>query len=240
MGGPLAEHLVRVGCENIVICDNDKYEVSNLNRQLCTREDLGKYKLDVLENFLLKINTEINLKKFYKVSENNISEILEGVKVLTLLLDDPIASIIISRECLKKRIPVLESWTVPYLCAWWFTENSVDYETCYGLETRNLSIKEIESTDSLFLDLKKKIFLKLLKFPNIQDRYNREQGTVEAMISGNLSGRSFAPMVRIMASYISFEVIFAGLLKLKKMILAPNVIGYDYFRMKSFEFSFLK
>ena len=83
------------------------------------------------------------------------------------------------------------------------------------------------------------MFTKLLKFPKIQNRYNREQGAVEGMLSGKLSGRSFIPFVRMAASYVTFEVIFSGLLKLKKMILAPNVVGYDYFEMKNFEFSFL-
>ena len=237
MGGPLADQLVRAGCEKLIICDNDRYEESNLNRQLCTREDLGKNKVDVLENFLLKINSEIDIKKFYEVSENNVSKLLKNTKIATLLLDDPIASILISRECLKKKIPMLESWTVPYLCAWWFTENSVDYETCYGFDTHNMSINQIINTE---LNLKKEMFQKLLKFPRIRKRYDREQGAVNGMLSGNLAGRSFAPFVRLMASYIAVEVIFTGVLKLKKMNLAPIVIGFDYFDMKPFEFNFLK
>ncbi|MBD3212413.1 MAG: hypothetical protein GF311_07380, partial [Candidatus Lokiarchaeota archaeon] len=41
LGGTLTEQLVRVGCQNIVICDKDIYDITNLNRQLCTENDIG-------------------------------------------------------------------------------------------------------------------------------------------------------------------------------------------------------
>jgi len=59
------------------------------------------------------------------------------------------------------------------------------------------------------------------------------------MISGKLTLVSLAPIVRMIASYLAFEVIFSGILKVKKMILAPQIIGYDYLRMKPIRFSFL-
>jgi len=43
LGGPLAENLVRSGCQDLVICDFDVFDESNLNRQICTTEDLGSF-----------------------------------------------------------------------------------------------------------------------------------------------------------------------------------------------------
>ncbi len=237
MGGPLAEQLVRSGFEHIVICDNDKFEESNLNRQSCTRDDLGKYKVDVIEDLIKKINPNVQIKKFYEVNASNISQILEDVEIVTLLLDDPLASILISRACLERGIPMLESWCIPYLWAWWFTPDNIDYETCYGFDTHNLSINEMKKLDKNEQNLKNQFFKTLLNFPNIRNRFDREKHTVEGMLTGKLTLRSFAPIVRITASYIAIEVIFSGILKIKKMILAPNVIAYDYFDMKLFDFS---
>ena len=76
-------------------------------------------------------------------------------------------------------------------------------------------------------------------FPGINEIYNREIGVIESMSLGKLALRSFAPIVRMMASYLAFEIIYAGILKLKLMILAPQVIGYDYIRMKPIKFSFI-
>ncbi len=238
LGGSIVEQLVRSGCEQIVICDNDKFELSNLNRQLCTREDLGKYKVDVIENFLIKVNPEITFQKYYKVNKKNISKILENISIVVLALDDPIASILISRECLKKNIPMLESWGIPYLCAWWFTSDSLDYEKCYGLETQTMDIEEIKNSEKTLLGVKKAFLNKLIKFPGIKERYNREKGVLDNMIHGKIPLVSLAPIVRMIASYLAFEIIFSGILKIKKMILAPKIVGYDYLRMEPFEFNF--
>ena len=79
---------------------------------------------------------------------------------------------------------------------------------------------------------------KLLLFPNIKECFDREKGTVEALLSGKIPSISLAPIVRIAASYLSFEVIYSGILNLKSMVLAPKIIGYDYFRMRPFEINF--
>jgi len=235
LGGPLVEQLVRTGFESITICDNERFEDSNLNRQVCTKKDIGKFKVDVIEKFLYKINSDVQIKKFYKVNEKNISEVLENISVVALTLDDPITSIIISRECFNKKIPLLESWAIPYLCAWWFTSSSVDYETCYEFDTQNMTIEEIRQSEKTLLNLKKASFSKLLLFPNIKERFDREKGILEALLSGSIPSISLAPIVRMTASYLSFEIIFSGILNLKSMVLAPKIIGYDYFKMISFD-----
>jgi len=238
LGGPLVEQLVRAGCEKFVLCDNDKFEESNLNRQLCTREDIGKYKVDTIENFLKKINPEIEIHKYYKTNAKKVSESLENINILALTLDDPIISILISRECLKSNIAMIESWGFPYVCAWWFTKDSKSYENCYGLSTQNKSIQEITKSKKLQLSIKKSLISKVFQFPGLQESCDREPGAVNGMILGKLPLRSFAPMVRMTAAYLAFEIIFAGILRIKEMILAPKIIGFDYLRMKSFKFSF--
>ncbi|MFX1495747.1 MAG: ThiF family adenylyltransferase [Promethearchaeota archaeon] len=239
LGGPLTEQLVRIGCENLLICDNEKFEVSNLNRQLCTRKDIGKYKVDVIEKFLKDINPEIDIKKFKEINTNNISNTLNNISNVALTLDDPIISILITRECIRKKIPVLESWAIPYLCAWWFTEKAMDYETFYGLKTHKISIQEIFSSRDLVIEIRKAFFNKLKKFPGIIEKFDREKGALKELFSGRIPSISFAPIVRMSASYLAYEIIFTGVLKVKEMILAPNIIGYDYFKMEPLNFSLI-
>jgi hypothetical protein len=238
LGGPLVEQLIRMGCENLKICDNEKHEESNLNRQICTRKDLDYYKVDHLKNYAEKINPEVKIHKFYNINEENINDILKSTKIACLTLDDPIVSILISRACRKNKIPIIEAWAIPYLCTWWFNQKSIDYETCYGLKTKDMTITQMIKSKKVSSGIKKAILTKLLQFPDIKDFYDREKGTVEQMLSGLLTLRSLAPIVRINASFIAFDIIYAGILKLKPKILAPNVNGYDYFRMKPIEFKF--
>ena len=82
LGGPLAENLVRAGCQDLVICDFDFFDESNLNRQICTIEDVGKRKIDVMETFLRKIDPEVAIKKFFKITENNIDKVLEDLSTI--------------------------------------------------------------------------------------------------------------------------------------------------------------
>ncbi|TXT63107.1 MAG: hypothetical protein BAJALOKI3v1_430003 [Promethearchaeota archaeon] len=229
VGGSLTEQLARIGCQNIVICDNDLYEESNLNRQLCTTEELGKYKVDHLESHLKAIDPQMNVSKWKNIASHNIDIILENANIVCLSLDDPIASIIIARKCREKQIPMVESWGIPYLWAWWFTSDSISYEECFNTDTTTLSIEELEENEmSVYTDL----FPKLLQFPGIEEMYDRKEGIIEQILQGERSFPSMASFVHLTASYLATEIIFAGILNMKKKVLAPNVVGYDYIRMQ--------
>ena len=235
LGGSLADQLVRCGCENIVICDNDKFEESNLNRQVCTREGLGSFKVDIVEKFLKLINPDVIVNKFYEVNEKNIQSILKDVKIVALTLDDPFLSILIARECLKKKVPIIETYAIPYLCCWWFTSESVSFETFYNLQTENMSYNDIARSKVIQKEIKAAILVKLTELPKIADFFNREKGVFNAMLSGEIPLVSLAPVVRLSASYLAFEIIYSGLLKIKKKILAPEITGFDYLRMQLFK-----
>ena len=233
LGGPLAENLVRAGCQNLVICDFDFFDESNLNRQICTIEDIGKRKIDVMETFLRKIDPEVSIKRFFKITESNIDAVLEGVEVVALTLDDPATSIFIARECRKRAIPIIESWGVPFLFTWWFTPDSVDYENCYGLETYHYSYSELSNIKKeINLATHQSLLPKVFTMPGVREKYDREQGAFEEMMTGNIGARSFAPFVRITSDFLSVDVIFSGILNLKPKILAPNLKGFDYINME--------
>lgn len=233
IGGPLTDQLVRVGCQNIVICDNDRYDETNLNRQLCIREDLGKYKVEHIREHLLNIDSELSIDDYRHMSNKTIDIILNEVSIVCLSLDDPIASVLIARKCRKKNIPMVESWGIPYLWAWWFTQNSIEYESCYNMNTKALSDIELENAN---LESHRELLPKLIQFPGFREIYNRQDTYFEKMVKGEIPYRSFAPFVHLTASYLATEIIFAGILDVKEKILAPNVLGYDYIRMKPLKF----
>ncbi|TXT60855.1 MAG: hypothetical protein BAJALOKI2v1_70007 [Promethearchaeota archaeon] len=76
-----------------------------------------------------------------------------------------------------------------------------------------------------------------MRFPGFKERLDREPGMLDKMLSGQIGLRSLGPIVRLSASYLTFEVIFPGILEIKPKILAPNVIGYDYFTMQPLSFT---
>jgi hypothetical protein len=236
LGGPLVEQLVRSGCEDIIIADRDTFDISNLNRQICDMQDLGKSKIDVLASKMKGINPNVKISKIPHIHTRNIDEILEDVSIVTLTLDDPITSILVARRSYEMGIPMLETWAVPYLCAWWFTPNNLSYEKCYNLNTQDLTIEKMKNSDEIQLNITKSLIPKIMQFPGFRERLDRESGTLDKMLSGQIGLRSFGPIVRMSASYLAFEVIFSGILEVKPRILAPNVIGYDYYTMKPIKF----
>ncbi|GAI71195.1 unnamed protein product, partial [marine sediment metagenome] len=204
LGGPLAENLVRAGCQNLVICDFDVFDESNLNRQICTIKDIGKRKIDIMETFLRKIDSEVNIKKYFKITERNIDSVLEGVKIVALTLDDPATSIFIARECRKRGIPMVESWGVPFLFTWWFTPDSVDYENCYGLDTYHYNYSELANLKKEVNFVTHQVLLpKVFRIPGVREKYDREHGAFEMMMTGKIGARSFAPFVRLTSDFLS-------------------------------------
>jgi tRNA A37 threonylcarbamoyladenosine dehydratase len=233
LGGPLVENLVRAGCQDVVICDFDVFDESNLNRQICTTEDIGKRKIDVVAEFLYKIDPEVTINKFFKITQDNIDTVLEGVRVVALTLDDPATSIFIAREARKHGIPMIESWGVPFLFTWWFAPESVSYEDCYGLNTKHLSFSELDYLKKgINLATYQALLPKVFSMPGVREKYDREPGAFEEMMSGNIGARSFAPFVRITADFLSVDVIFSGILGIKPKNLAPRLKGFDYINME--------
>ncbi|MFX1556760.1 MAG: ThiF family adenylyltransferase [Promethearchaeota archaeon] len=238
LGGSLTEQLVRAGCQNLVIADYDIFDESNLNRQICTLEDIGKNKIDIVEERLKNIDPEMNITKTLEINLSNISLLLNEVSAVALSLDDPITSILIARECRKRNIPMVESWGVPFLFSWWFTKESIDYESCYNLNTHHLSFNQMYGMkqDSDFQTYK--AFLPhVFRIPGVKESYDREPGAFEQMMTGEIGARSFAPFVRLSANYIAIDIIFAGILQIKPKVLAPNIVGFDYMRLKFFNAS---
>ncbi|MFX0059334.1 MAG: ThiF family adenylyltransferase [Candidatus Hodarchaeota archaeon] len=238
LGGSLAEQLVRSGCQNLVIADFDVFDESNLNRQICTLEDMGKNKIDTVEDHLKSIDPEVDLIKTLEINPSNISPLLNDVRAVALSLDDPVTSILIARECRKRNIPMVESWGVPFLFTWWFTTESIDYESCYNLDTHHLSFdRMVVMKNKGEFKTYKTLLPHVFRIPGVEKTYNREPGAFEQMMSGEIGARSFAPFVRLTANYLAVDMIFAGILRIKPMVLAPNIVGFDYMKLKFFNIS---
>ena len=73
---------------------------------------------------------------------------------------------------------------------------------------------------------------KVFEMPGVREKYDREPGAFEEMMSGKIGTRSFAPFVRITSNLLSVDVIFSGILDVKPKNLAPNLKGFDYINME--------
>ena len=65
VGGYVVEALARSGVGSLVLVDNDKVALTNLNRQIiATHKTIGRYKVDVAEERAKEINPNVNIQTF--------------------------------------------------------------------------------------------------------------------------------------------------------------------------------
>jgi len=110
LGSVIAECALRLGFENICIIDGDKVELSNLNRQNYTHNDIGKFKVDSLKSRLLQINSRARIKAIQEYLRiDNINNFLNNDFELAINTIDFTSDIpfLFDEICCKNNIPVL-------------------------------------------------------------------------------------------------------------------------------------
>ena len=107
VGGYVCEALVRSGINNIIIIDSDKVEESNINRQIIANEDtVGQYKVDVMKDRLLKINSNCNIICINKfIDDGNIDELFSNDIDYYIDCQDTVKTKeVFIKECLKRKV----------------------------------------------------------------------------------------------------------------------------------------
>ena len=105
LGCPLMLYLANTGIGNIGIVDNDKINISNLNRQvLFTPSDVGKYKVTQAKKIIKKINKKIKVIVFKKkLNTFNIQKICDSFDIICDSSDNFKTRYLINDYCLKKK-----------------------------------------------------------------------------------------------------------------------------------------
>ena len=84
LGCPLSIYLASLGVGTIGIVDNDKVELSNLNRQIIySVKDIGKYKVDVAKSKIKLINKKTSIKSYKtRVNKKNIEKLIKNFDIV--------------------------------------------------------------------------------------------------------------------------------------------------------------
>ncbi len=96
VGAITAELLARWGVKRFRLLDMDRYEPSNLNRQIfATSKTLGRWKVDVAAERILEINpyAEIELKIRERVNNENVRAFIQGAGMVVQNADYPSAKL---------------------------------------------------------------------------------------------------------------------------------------------------
>ena len=105
LGCPLSIYLASLGIGTIGIVDNDKVELSNLNRQIIyNKNDIGKYKVDVAKNKIKLINKNIIIKSYkIRVNKANIEKLIKTFDIVCDGTDNFKTRLLVNDHALKQK-----------------------------------------------------------------------------------------------------------------------------------------
>lgn len=109
LGGYLIEELARLGVGELTVVDGDRFEPSNLNRQLfASTDNVGCYKTDAARDRVRLINPEVSLiavREF--LSADNAETLLRDNRVVIDALDSAESRRVLLTACGKLGIPLV-------------------------------------------------------------------------------------------------------------------------------------
>lgn len=116
LGGYLIEMLLRLGVGEIRAADGDRFEASNLNRQLLSAPGvLGRPKADVAAERAKAVNPEVRFVAVPEfVTEKNVARLVRGCDAVLDALDNIASRKLLARACGDAKIPLIHG----AICGW--------------------------------------------------------------------------------------------------------------------------
>lgn len=150
IGGQTIEMLARMGVGELILVDEDAFDMSNLNRQnFATLTDVGIPKSEVAKDKVRLINPYVKVTSFNEhVDESNIDKIISDSDIVIDALDNVLTRVIASRKANEKKIPFIHGaihGTLGQITT--FLPNTKSYEAMFNLPSvgKELTEEVIES-----------------------------------------------------------------------------------------------
>ena len=114
MGGAAAQSLARAGVGQLTIADIDRFELSNLNRQVfATIDTLGETKADAARAAIASINPFASVTIHGAEWVEDLDEILRSCRIVINGMDDIAAGITLYRKARAHGATVIDAYTSP-------------------------------------------------------------------------------------------------------------------------------
>jgi len=107
LGSPIALYLTAAGVGTLRIIDNDKVELSNLNRQILHWDkDIGKAKTASAYDKLSKLNKNVTIETVHMtIDKRNVSQLTEGFNVIVDAMDNMKTRYLLNQVAIKHQVP---------------------------------------------------------------------------------------------------------------------------------------
>lgn len=159
-GCAITEFLGRAGVGGFILIDGDRFEETNINRQLYARPStIGEFKAEEAQRNVLEVNPEARvIAHAIFLQPDNAQALIEPSTLVINGLDDPFATVVLHRTArmLGKTSVFVLSGCIPFqgVCTTIPAESPVDYETLMGMPTAG---KALDPPEEIRRDLFEKV-----------------------------------------------------------------------------------
>jgi hypothetical protein len=208
MGGAAIQALARAGIGRLVLADIDRFEVSNLNRQVfCFTDTIGQPKAEATRDLCLKINPQLILDVFGPDWTEHVEALVSGADVVINGTDDLGASLLLYRTARRHAKTVIDAYASPLPSVYVTRPSDPMPEERLGYPTTATAWNAITS------DQRAQAFMREAEHVMVHSssRHHIDLGLAGEVVAGTRSRMSFAPMVISTGMLMAYEAINAVL-----------------------------
>ena len=204
MGGAAAMMLARAGVGRIAITDFDRFEPSNINRQLFAFSDtLGEEKTAVTRDRLLAINPRLEIETYDRTWPSQLDAILPRYGLVINGMDDIAAGIALYRKAREHDATVIDAYTAPLPSVTAVRPSDPRPEERLGYPTVGRDV-DCLTDDARHECLRREVEYVLIHSSSAD---HIDLQAAADVVAGRRSRMSFAPVVVMAGCLMSFEAV---------------------------------
>lgn len=204
MGGACLQALVRAGVGGFAIADFDRFEISNMNRQVFANLDtVGVGKVEATVAQVRRVNPQLALETHGQEWTGKLDELLERYKVVVNGMDDIKAGIALYRKAREHGAIVIDAYAAPLPSVFVVRPGDPRPEERLGAPTAG---KPLESIDG---QATADYFGREIEYLLVHSSSARhfDLNVAKDLLAGRRKRPSFAPMVITTGNLMAFEAL---------------------------------
>ena len=204
MGGAALASIVRAGVGEVTLADHDRFEVSNMNRQLfATLETVGEHKTDATERQLHSVNPELTVRTYGSDWTGHVDDILDRCPVVVNGMDDIRATLLLYRRAREHRATVIDAYMSPLPSVTVVRPDDPSPEERLGFPTVGKPLDEVTHIDLEACQMRE---VEYVLTHSTSDKHV-DMSFAAGVLSGARPRMSFAPSVITAGTLMALEAI---------------------------------
>ena len=206
MGGSAIMSLIRAGVGRLILADMDKFDVSNLNRQLfATLDTVDRDKAEATRDQCLRINPEAQIEVLGPNWSDSVERLVGAADVVINGTDDLGASLLLYRTARALGRSVIDAYASPLPSVYVTAPTDPMPEERLGYPTVDIA------WDALTPDMRDKAALAEVAYvmTHSSSRHYIDLTLAGEMVAGKRGRMSFAPMVIMAGTLMGGEAVNA-------------------------------